>query len=222
MQFNDADRARIAEAIAAAERGTAGEIVVIIANRPHRHMATALSVAVLAALALPLLALLAGWSPASLLADWADVDATTRMARAVEALVAAQAVTFLAVLALLLLTPLHRLLTPKGLRHDRVHRDAVTQFRARGLDRTAGRTGVLLYVDAPEHIAEVVADSGIFTKVAADDWHDTIRLLIDGASAGRPADGLVAAIAKAGALLATHVPPVPTDVNELPNALIEI
>lgn len=222
MLFNDADRARIADAIAAAERGTAGEIVVITASRPHRYTATALSVATLLALALPLLALLAGWSPAALLADWADVDATTRMARAVEALVAAQALAFLALLALLLLTPLHRLLTPKGLRHDRVHRDAVLQFRARGLDRTAGRTGVLIYVDEPEHMAEVVADSGIFTKVAADEWHDTIKVLIDGARNGKPADGLVAAIAKAGALLARHVPPLPGDVDELPNALIEI
>ncbi|MFZ4110339.1 MAG: hypothetical protein ACOYKQ_07700 [Polymorphobacter sp.] len=70
MLFSDNDRTRISSAIAAAEATTSGEIVIIVASAPQRYPATALSVAVLAGLGLPLLAVIAGWSPADLFPDW--------------------------------------------------------------------------------------------------------------------------------------------------------
>lgn len=222
MLFTDTDRSAIAGAIAEAESRTAGEIVVIVSTAPHRYPATALAVAILAALALPLAAVLLGWHPGSLFAGWDDLSATTRALRSIEAFVAVQALLFLAVLALVLLTGLDRRLTPHGLRRDRVHAAAVTQFKARGLDATAGRTGVLIYVDEPEHIAEVVADSGVFALVGPDHWHDTIRVLIDGIRDGRAAAGMIAAIGMAGDVLARHVPRLADDTNELPDHLIEI
>jgi putative membrane protein len=96
------------------------------------------------------------------------------------------------------------------------------QFRARGLTATQGRTGVLLYLDEAEHVAEVIADEAVFTRVAADEWAETIAALVAGIKAGRAADGLVTAIGRAGAVLAAHLPVQAGDVNELPDALIEI
>lgn len=220
MLFNDTDRARIARAIADAEATTAGEIVVIVNTRPHRYAATMVAAAVLAAFILPFAAVLAGWSPSVLLADWDVIDISER--RAIEAFVAVQAGVFLGTLALVAGLRLDRILTPSPLRRDRVHHAAMVQFRARGLSATQGRTGLLLYVDEPEHVAEVIADEGVFALVNADDWADTIAALIDGIKAGRAADGMVAAITRAGAVLARHLPPRSDDVNELPDTLIEL
>lgn len=220
MLFNDADRARIARAIADAEAGTAGEIVVIVNTRTHRYAATMLATAVLAALVLPFLAVLAGWSPAALFADWDVIEISER--HAIEAFVAVQTGVFVATLALVAGLRLDRILTPSPLRRDRVHHAAMMQFRARGLSATQGRTGLLLYVDEPEHVVEVIADDGIFAVVGPDDWADTVAALIDGIKAGRAADGMVAAIGRAGAVLSRHLPPRPGDVNELPDTLIEL
>jgi putative membrane protein len=222
MLFNDTDRARIAAAIAAAEATTAGEIVVIISTRAHRYTATMLAAAVLAAFVLPFVAVLAGWTPSLLVPDWDALDAATRERRGIEGFAAVQALVFVGALALVAGLRLDRALTPRGLRRDRVHHAAIMQFRARGLTATQGRTGVLLYLDEAEHVAEVIADEAVFARVAAEDWGETIGALIAGIKAGRAADGLVAAIERAGAVLAAHLPPRADDVNELPDALIEL
>jgi putative membrane protein len=222
MMFNDADRVRIGKAIAAAEAQTAGEIVVIVSGEQHRYPATALSVAALLALALPLLALLFGWSPAALFADWDEAARASNARHVLEVFVFLQALIFVAALAGLYYTTLSRTLTPAGLRRDRVHRAAMTQFKARGLEQTVGRTGVLIFIDEPEHIAEVVADTAIFAKVPADHWGATITALINGIKAGRAGDGVVAAVALAGSVLAQHFPPLADDTNELSDHLIEI
>lgn len=222
MLFNDTDRARVAKAIAAAEARTAGEIVVIVSTEQHRYPATALSVAVLAALSLPLAAVLLGWSPAAIIAGWEIIEARTAEIRGIEAFVVAQALIFVAVLAATYYTGIAQRLTPQGLRRDRVHRAAMTQFKARGLEATAGRTGVLIYVAEPEHIAEVIADRAVFAKVPPEHWGTTIAALTGGIRAGTAADGMVAAIGLAGDVLADHFPPVPHDINELPDHLIEI
>ncbi|OYX77681.1 MAG: hypothetical protein B7Y82_06905 [Sphingomonadales bacterium 32-65-25] len=222
MLFNDTDRARIAAAIAQAETNTAGEIVVIINTRSHRYAATMLATAVLAAFTLPFLAVLAGWMPSLLFPDWDTIDAATRETHGIEGFAAVQALVFVVTLALVAGLRLDRALTPRGLRRDRVHHAAMMQFRARGLTATQGRTGVLLYLDEAEHVAEVIADEAVFTRVSADEWAETIAALIAGIKAGRAADGLVTAIGRAGAVLAAHLPVQAGDVNELPDALIEI
>jgi putative membrane protein len=222
MLFDDQDRRRIAAAIGSAEATTAGEIVVIVSSERYRYAATALTLAALLALAFPLLPLVAGISPASLWPDWDSIDTAARERRGLEILIAGQAIVFVATLALVHLTGLGRLLTPKGLRHDRVHQAALTQFKARGFEATTGRTGVLIYLSEPEHIAEVIADTAVFAKVSPDHWGATVGALIDGIKAGKPGDGMVAAIGLAGAVLAQHFPYQPDDVNELPDRLIEI
>jgi putative membrane protein len=222
MLFSDADRLKVRNAIEAAEARTSAEIVVIVSTEEERYPATALSVAALAAFALPLIAVLAGWSPSLLFPEWQVAVAGAEERRAIEALVAVQALIFVAVLALSYLTGLGRLLTPEGLRRDRVHRAALTQFKARGFEATAGRNGVLIYVAEAEHIAEVVADTAVYAKVAPDHWGTTILALIEGIKTGKPAEGMVSAIGLAGAVLAAHFPPQPDDVNELEDHLIEL
>ncbi len=220
MLFTDRDRVAIAEAISRAEASTAGEIVVIASSERHRYPATCLSVAVLLALAVPMVALVSGWSPATLFGGWND--GAVAETRSIEALIIVQTLLFATVLALMWFAGLGRAATPSGLRRDRVHRAAMTQFKARGLSATVGRTGVLIYIDEPDHIAEVIADTAIYAKVPPEHWGTTISALIAGIKAGTPAVGVVNAVALAGDVLATHFPRLADDTNELPDGLIEI
>ncbi len=222
MLFNDADRAAIEAAIADAESRTSGEIVVIVSGEVNTYTGTALTVAALAALTLPMVAVLAGWMPDAVFPAWEASDATLRVVRSIEAFVAVQALLFVAVLALVRFTRIGGALTPRGLRQDRIHREAMTQFKARNLDATEGRTGVLIYVAEADRIAEVIADTGIYAKVPPEHWGATITALLDGVKSGRPGAGLVAAIGLAGGVLAEHFPPVADNPNELPDRLIEI
>jgi putative membrane protein len=104
----------------------------------------------------------------------------------------------------------------------RAREAAAHEFLARGLTRTRERTGVLIYVAAAERYAEVVADSGIADRVDEHAWRDTITELIEAIRHGRPADGLVAAVARVGEILAAHAPARESDVDELPNKVILI
>ena len=214
------ERARVEAAIGVAERGTAGELFCIISRERHRYPSVVLSVAALVAFTLPLLAVALGIDFARALpTDWGD-EATLRPA--LEAYAAAQAALFVGTAALLWFTGAGRLLAPLSVRRDRVHDIALRQFLAKGLHMTAGRTGVLLFVSAPDRVAEVIADADVHAKVPAEHWGETVAALTDGIRRGRAADGFVAAIALAGAVLAEQFPPRADDVNELPDRIVEI
>jgi len=222
--FTDADRARVDAAIATAEGTTSGEIVAVVSERADRYAATGLTLAALAAFALPLAATLVGYGPDRIAAlnDWSSGDRAVDLRRAVEAYAAVQIVVFALVAFALTRTGLGAALTPREVRRERVHREARSQFKARGIGATRARTGVLIFVSVPDRIAEVVADSGIYAKVPPGHWATTVTALVDGIRAGAPATGFVEAIGLAAAVLAEHFPPEADNPNELPNRLIEI
>lgn len=224
MAFTPSDRAAIADAITAAEKATSGEIVCVVSDRVDRYAATGLTIAALLAFALPLLANALGFGPDRItgLRDWSAGDPATDLRRAIEAYAAVQVVIFAVAAGLLVKTRLGARLTPRALRRDRVHGEALAQFRARGIGATRAQTGVLIFVSLPDHIAEVVADAGIYAKVEPHYWATTVDALVGGIKAGRIAEGFVAAVQLAGAVLAEHFPPEADNPDELPNRLIEI
>ena len=226
MLFNPQEHDRIAASITEAETRTSGEIFAIVTDEVPRNGAVALGAAATVALIVPLVAVAAGLDPLRVLpfgADgWHIGGDRFEMLRGISSFVAIQDLLFLAVLALAWFTPLNLWLTPKRMRRERVHADAMKQFLSKGLHVTAGRTGVLLYVSLADHVAEVVADEGIYAKVAPEVWGDTIIALVEGIKAGKAADGFVAAIGIAGAALAEHFPPHAHNPNELPDKLIEL
>ena len=85
-----------------------------------------------------------------------------------------------------------------------------------------GVAGVLVFVSVAEHVAVVIADKGIHDRVDPAVWADIVRDLTAHLADGRLADGLTAAIAACGRVLAEHFPPAPNDENELPDRLVEI
>jgi putative membrane protein len=118
--------------------------------------------------------------------------------------------------------PLRLALTPAATKQRRVRRRAITIFKAAAERRTAGRTGILIYLSMAEHRAEIVADEAILKVTDEHTWGEAMEALITNVREGRPADGIVAAIERVGAVLAEHFPRSAEDTNEIPDALIEL
>ena len=199
--MDEADREAIAEAVRRAEARTAGEIVVVI----ERAASSYRNVPVVMALTL---ALFVPWPLLSLTAFSAQRIFMIQLFCAVAALAA------------LLWYGRGGRFVPGFVKRPRAHEAALREFTARGLARTKGRTGVLLYVALQERYAEIIADTGIDGLVDQETWRGIIEPLLLAAREERLTEGLIAAVDAVGAVLAQHVPPVPGDVDELPNKVI--
>jgi putative membrane protein len=223
MRLTEQDRARVAAAVTEAEAQTSGEIVTVLARRSDDYADVALNWAVLAMLLV--LALLA-WQPAPI--EWLHSRMIDPWAQTVPAhwyLTAAlvvSALTFLLVRVVLAKDVLRIALAPGSMKTRRVHARALTLFRTAAEKRTQGSTGVLLYLSLAEHRAEILADAGIYDKVTPDVWGAAMAALLAEVKDGRPADGMAAAVAQIGRILAPHFPRAEDDVNELPDRLIEL
>jgi putative membrane protein len=131
-------------------------------------------------------------------------------------------VTFVSVAIASSIAPLHHLLVPDILKASRARDAAEALFMAHGVHLTAERTGLLIYIALVERRVEIVADENINAKVDQNAWDELARTVIVAARGNRPADGLINAIGRAAELLALHFPPGPTNLNELPDRVVEI
>ena len=199
--LSDADRVRIRQAVAAAEAKTSGEIFMVVAEECDDYRFIPLLWATLIALIAPLpLIFLTLW-PASLI--W-----LTQLAAFV-------------VLAIGFSLPSVRpAVVPRRVKREAARAVAAQQFLAHGLHTTEARTGVLIFVALAEHHAEIIADTGIASKVDAGAWQAAMDKLTGEVAAGRLAEGLIAAIDSTGTILARHFPRAQGDRNELSNDLI--
>jgi putative membrane protein len=225
MQITPEDQARIAAAIGKAELTTAGEISCVVAPEVSDYRETPLAWAAGAALVLPAIGLFLGFRPQTLtelLGGWTVGHAAAMgptVFWALSTYIVLQAIVFIATALLVSIPPVKRALTPKAVKVERVHDAALQQFVARSLHSTAGRTGVLLFVALAEHRAEVIADEGVYAVAPHEVWDSVVARVIDGVKRGRLADGLVAAIERAGEILAEHVPATGDNPNETPDEL---
>jgi putative membrane protein len=196
-----AERARLAEAIREAESRTAGEIVVVVARAASGYRSIPLVYALIGALLTP----------------WPLIVATPLSASRIFLVQLAVGL----VLAVALSWPARRLrLVPAFVKRARAREAAAREFVARGLTRTRGRTGVLVYVAEAERYAEVLADTGVADKVEDAIWRETVEDLVCALRAGAAAEGLAAAVARVGAILAEHAPRTADDKDELPNKVV--
>lgn len=221
--LTEADHARISAAVAEAEALSSGEIVTILADRSDGYTDVALAwSAIVAFLALGALAIAPDFYMGlydRLVADWGH-EWSPRMIFTLALGVAT--IKFAGMMALQLWQPLRFFLIPAPIRTMRVHERATRAFRIGAERRTTGRTGILIYLSMREHRAEIVADEAIASRVEPGVWADAMNAMLAELRAGRTADAMIAAVGKVGAILATHVPRLPGDVNELPDRLIEV
>ncbi|MEJ0096690.1 MAG: hypothetical protein WDM84_00065 [Bauldia sp.] len=195
--LSDADRARIRQAVAAAEANTSGEIFTVVAEECDDYRFIPLLWATLIALIVPL--------PLIFLTAWAGLGHLAGAVRGVRG-------------------PRHRLLAAGGavrrgaapVKREAARALAAQQFLAHGLHTTEARTGVLIFVALAEHHAEIIADTGIASQVDAGAWQPAMDRLTAEVGAGRLTEGLIAAIEASGALLARHFPGSPTTATSSP------
>ena len=223
LQLTDADREKIAAAVAAAEAKSSGEIITVATPISDAYHDVALHWAVV----VMILALAASaWRPdwlqfwyGRLLGGW---HAEPTLNELLTFLMIAAVLKFTVALLILKWMPLRLALTPGATKHRRVRRRAVAIFQAAAAGRTAGKTGVLIYLSIAERRAEIVADEAILKLTDDHIWGEAMHALIEQVREGRAGDGIVASIERVGAVLAEHFPRSADDRNEIPDRLIEL
>lgn len=196
--LDDAARAAFARAIESIEGASAAEVVVAVRRRsaPYLHANVVVGVAVAAA---GLAAMLFGAHEFSLTSILVDPFVVGGAAGALVEL----------------LPGVKRVLSPRGMRHREVLRAARATFVERGVHRTRDRSGVLVYISWLEREVVLVPDSGIERALAGDAGADATRTLtaamVDGGAA------VARELGRLGPGLATGMPRLPDDANELPD-----
>jgi putative membrane protein len=207
-----AEEQQIEEAVARAEAGTSGEIVPYVLARSDTYEAAiwkAASFFAVAAMAIVVITLrfYQGWGLGWLHSGWGPV------------LVALGAGSVGAMLAGFV-PAVTRFFAGEAAMLQETHRRAMQAFVEEEVFRTRERTGILLFVSLLEHRIEVFGDSGISTRLEAEDWADVIAAVREGIVQGRLADGVARGVELCGELLvAKGFVAREDDVDELPNAV---
>lgn len=196
-----ADRARVRQAIGAAEAKTSGEIFTVVTEECEDYRFIPILWAALLAFIVPL-----------------PLIYLTQVAASLIWLI--QVATFVVFAIVLSLPQVKLLVVPRHVKREAARALAMQQFLAHGLHLTEARTGVLIFVALAERQAEIIADSGIAAKVDPGVWRGVMDRLVIEVKAGRFGEGLVAAIGAVGETLERHFPYRPGDRNELPDDLV--
>ena len=195
--FSKSDLDRVEAAVTEAERGTEGEIALVITERSS-----------------------------SLWQDGWIVSAALGLAATVACLLYTRNVewgttydaffaTVAGVLAFGVTLVLWRLPWARSGASRGVWKKALARFSS--LRPTRAKTGVLLYISLQERQVAVVADRAIAEKVASDYWDGPRDTIVESFKAGRQTDGIIQAVRDIGVQLAQHFPRPADDTNELPN-----
>lgn len=214
--FGEKERATIAAAVAEAERGTSGEIVPVVATVSGRYDRAEDLFGVATALA----AMSAVWIffQEDRQTVWSSFH-VPRVGLPILIVVVAAGFVLGALVATRFPVLRHPFIARREMREE-VERRAREAFQRRGIRRTAGATGVLIYVSLYERMVHVVGDEAISAKIPPQDWQAICDRVVEGMRVGDAAAGLEQAIRKAGEILAVQLPIAPGDRNELPNELV--
>ncbi len=114
-----------------------------------------------------------------------------------------------------------RIAVEKYCKGDALER-ATSYFAELGMDKTAQRNGVLIYLANSDKKFAIIGDKGINKLVPSDFWETTKVAMKAHFSSGNLCEGLIAGISLAGEKLSLFFPNQNDDVNELPNEVIFI
>jgi putative membrane protein len=207
--FSEQDRQRLAEAVKAAEKTTSGEIVPYIVGQSDTYPE-----ALWRAGSLVGLLILCLFSVLYLATDlWLPYGIAEVAAFVIAGF-------GLAVLVMALVPSLRLLLVPGSMLTQRVEERASMAFLDEEVFKTRERTGILLFVSLLERRVRVLGDSGINAHVRQEEWDDVVATIVAGMKSGKPADALIEAIGKCGALLEKRGVDIrPDDTDELDNTI---
>lgn len=210
--LSEAERARITQAVQAAERHTSAEIVPMIVARSGlyrdaQHWAGL--IAALATLAL-LLTIEVSWVPWG----WHASNAAW--------LVLAVTLAYVTGSVIGRAPAVIRLLTSHERMQQKVMLRAGRAFAHHAVSQTRERTGVLIMVSMLEKQIYVLPDRLLVGRVSAERWKQVVQAAVKRLHEGDIADGLTRAIEACGVVLAEACPGRPGDnPNELPDEPIQ-
>ena len=190
-------KARTADTVRGVERATAVEVVVTVRHRAARHFLTSIVFGV-------------GCAALGFLVMWfgpREYDVRTMPLDVAISLV-------LGVAVCAAMPGLRRVLTPKKSLRASAERAAKAAFTALGIDKTRGRTGLLVYVALFERTAVLVPDSGLAQPGLAVALA-AVGEKLAGAVGHLDLEGFLAALAGLGPTCAVTLPRQSDDENEL-------
>lgn len=103
---------------------------------------------------------------------------------------------------------------------ESVRERAIRAFFEKGLYRTRGETGVLVFISILEHKVWILGDRGINQRIAPQFWQTLAVELAGRIRDKRAFDGLCTVIEKLGDVLKEHFPKDADDTNELSDEVI--
>ncbi|MBN1949351.1 MAG: TPM domain-containing protein [Candidatus Cloacimonetes bacterium] len=216
IRFSEADRKLINAAVARAEEKTSGEIATAIIRESYDYAIYELILAVVTGFAYFLILLfftsrLELWLQ-NLLWDYSVQYLLAFYGFSTFAVITA--VYFLANL-----TFIDRIIVPARIRKRKVRERALRYFMEAGVNNTRDRSGILIFISLLERRVELLADSGINSRISPGLWQN----FVDDITAGIRKNELVPALEKAvldcGHLLAEYFPISADDVNELQDGI---
>ena len=207
--FTPSDLDRISSAVQEAEKKTSGEIVPYVVDRCDVYEEAEWRAGVLLGVCVLIVyATLERFSPSWLPPTVVDVALLMMVAAIAGGLLTR------------FVPACKRLFAGNHAMNRRVHQRAAEAFISEEVFKTRDRTGILIFLSLLERKVLVVGDSGINAKVKQSDWDGIVDLIVTAIRAKKPADGLVAAIAKCGSLLETEGVAIRRDdTDELPDNL---
>ena len=214
--FSAEDRKAVSAAVTDAEKKTSAEIVPVVATISDRYERAE----DLIGLGMAFIAVAATWTEFQKLRPSSDWGESLELTLHLPYVLAIMAGGWVVGLLLAKALPwLKRLAVSRRSMKARVLIAAHHAFDSLHVDRTKGGTGLVLYVSLFERRVCVWADRKISEKVPEAEWKGITETLIRALRDGKPRDGFVEAIRKAGELLAKPFPIEPGDKNELSNEL---
>jgi putative membrane protein len=189
-QFTAQELEAIRAATQRAERETGGELVCVIVNRCDTYLAPVWQAVALGSMG--------GAAVAGIVYAFADSWARTPF---LWILLPALLGAAFGLLALWLLPPARRWLTPPAVLAKRVDRRAAAAFLDEEIFDTRDRTGLLLFVALFEHQIRILPDRGIEQRVPEESWQQIASQLTAGLRSHRRGEAIVHAITACGELL---------------------
>jgi len=212
--FSPEDRKAVSAAVGEAEKKTSAEIVPVVATASDRYERAEDLVGHVAAL----VAVASTWilfQPSH--ADWeSNPELTLRLPLVLVVIIFSW---FAGILVAKVMPWIKRLAVSRGTMTARTLIAAHQAFDSLHAHKTAGGTGVVIYLSLFERRVCVWADRAISAKIPETEWKEITESLVKSLRDGKARDGLIDAIRRCGDLLGKHFPIQPSDVNELPNEL---
>lgn len=201
--FTPEEQESIRRAVAAAERGTSGEIATMVVPRSDSYREAVTLAAVLGAATVALVVAVISQH----VTIWSYLPLTILLFFPLQLLVRRE-------------PPLQRPFIAASRLNEAVQERAVRAFYEKGLHKTKDSTGILVFISLFEHKVWILGDCGINAKIPADSWLELVRILTAGLKNGRAADALCEVVSRCGEALAQHFPREGDDRNELQDEIL--